>query len=514
MNKEDILKEQGIDAKEAGILLERFNSQKEASGSEFAGFPSIDGKQVISGTDIEGIVLPKEELIRFISSSLPEFSLEDFSLPEQDGEIFADAGTLETFGVLLYPYTAFGILNGGSATSYIDSKKNLAYGTEIFTSSEELFNSLVPLCSGKPKGLTPGFIHPDGSPGKSFMYLKVRSLMIESLKYRRLMNDRFPDKSVQSFGIIPLFQMTSEFTHDQLIEELSAMKHDPAYRDLSDALDGAEVSGEYTAIQPLVAACNPHTPGEPLDYFMNAWGKENTPLPLPGGHGQNFTVLKDIYEKLYREGKRYAYLGNIDNLGNTIHPIYLAITALKHADASFEFSFKTPVDVKGGVLVINTEGHLDCMDIGPGIDMNTVQKHTDEGKDLLFNCASGLFSLEYLHRNLDSIIESLPLRISTQDKDAGRYSQIEQITWEVIGIMDNPLVIGVRKYERFIAAKLLIEQILTSMAPEIIRDPGKDPYLQSFMTLHKGFQEILVSRYGYTTDGGTYRMVRADELDL
>ena len=33
--------------------------------------------------------------------------------------------------------------------------------------------------------------------------------------------------------------------------------------------------------------------------------------------------------------------------------------------------------------------------------------------------------------------QNLPVRFSDQDKDAGRYSQAEQVTWEIIGMLED-----------------------------------------------------------------------------
>jgi UTP--glucose-1-phosphate uridylyltransferase len=49
---------------------------------------------------------------------------------------------------------------------------------------------------------------------------------------------------------------------------------------------------------------------------------------LPGGHGQCFMVLKDIFTNLYSKGIRFISIGNIDNIGYNLDPVELAIFAL------------------------------------------------------------------------------------------------------------------------------------------------------------------------------------------
>jgi hypothetical protein len=120
------------------------------------------------------------------------------------------------------------------------------------------------------------------------------------------------------------------------------------------------------------------------------------------------------------------------------------------------------VDVKGGILVYDRTGGLNCGDIGPAVGKNEVFAAEESGKNILFNCASGVFSLDYLVPNLDYIVEHLPMRISDQNKDAGKYSQAEQVTWEIIGMLDDPIIFGVDKYRRFLAAKMILDTFLTS----------------------------------------------------
>ena len=106
-------------------------------------------------------------------------------------------------------------------------------------------------------------------------------------------------------------------------------------------------------------------------------------------------------------------------------------------------------------------------DIGPAIPFAEVERLESEGFPILFNCATGLFDLDWLVPRIEGLGRELPVRFTDQDKDAGRYSQAEQVTWEVAGLLPSFLSFAVDKYDRFIAAKLLVETLLTSgAAPE------------------------------------------------
>ena len=54
--------------------------------------------------------------------------------------------------------------------------------------------------------------------------------------------------------------------------------------------------------------------------------------------------------------------------------------ALSGREAGFEFSFKTPVDIKGGILIRDTRGRLNCGDIGPAISKEQVARAENAGK--------------------------------------------------------------------------------------------------------------------------------------
>jgi UDP-N-acetylglucosamine pyrophosphorylase len=155
------------------------------------------------------------------------------------------------------------------------------------------------------------------------------------------------------------------------------------------------------------------------------------------------------------------------------------------------------VDIKGGVLLRGDEdGELTCRDIGVATSSEEVQRAESRGKPILFNCATGLFSLEYLDRKLDDIIKDLPLRVSEQHKDAGIYSQAEQVTWEIIDLMEYPAVIAVNKHQRFLAAKLLSESIMSTRASRyaeelLERNSDYRDFCEVSLKLEQGFYSMM-----------------------
>jgi hypothetical protein len=420
---------------------------------EAAGVPPVDGVAIVPASTAMSYSVP---------ASVARERLATFGLGLPPGTVIdgatatLDRAALEDMGERLYPVTAWGVLNGGSATSYADRKKNGSIGPGVFDAVRSGFELLAPLCEGKPKGVTPAYVNPDGSPGESFLILKMRAALLRAARY------------VERFGrperpALPFFQMTSDGTDAQLAAAYAGYASHPWIAPLV-ALSGTDPTRPRSAIQPLLAAFTHSTEGRPRRIFDHAYGKPDSAIALPGGHGQSFRVLAEVYRNLLADGYRYAYIGNVDNVGYYPDPAELAVMALSGAEAAFEFSWRTPVDIKGGVLVTTTDGRRTVADIGQAISFDRVKALEASGERVLFNCATGLFDLEKLVPRLDDIARQLPVRVSDQDKDSGRYSQAEQSTWEVVGLLEAPLGFAVEKGERFIAAKLLAETVLASGA--------------------------------------------------
>ena len=339
------------------------------------------------------------------------------------------------------------------------------------------------------------------------MELKIRALVIQSLYHFWITGS----KTRAAF-----FQMTSKGTNEPLKQALSTYKNSPLLFPLLETAgwDNLEC---ITGIQGLIGTFTPKNAQGRRDIFTFTNQEETESLALPGGHGQNFRVLAPIYKSMAAEGRRFAYLGNVDNLGFLPDPLAIAVLALTGASAGFDFSFKTPVDVKGGVLYTTKEGRLNCGDIGVAIrteDIKEAESQVDT--ELLFNCATGVFNLKYLTENLDRLISNLPLRLSEQDKDIGKYAQVEQVTWEVLGLLENPLIFAVEKNRRFLAAKLLIESFMTSGLK--LDDPRfQIPELKDLKVLatglNQGLGNLLQGPYGMKLENLRWAPLTLEELE-
>ncbi len=502
--------ELGIDGELTLRILKAYNDGRYDSVEpvHVKALPSIDGTTVV---DLTGDVVGRFPV------DLAEKRLVDLGVTVdirsigrvEGGEIMLGRRDLIDLGRRIYPKVAYGILNGGSATSYTDLTKNRAFSEMIFDICRETFAQAAEISGQRAKGITPAFVHPDGTPGPSYVELKMRSLLIEVLRHRKIAGGR-------AEILFPMFQMTSVNNDAEIAEAYAEYRKSPLLEELI-AATGLDITEALTGVQPLIAAYTHDREGRPKRLFTEAFGEHGRILPLPGGHGQNFQVLRPVYEELYGRGKRFVVIGNVDNLGNTVDPVELAFIALSGKQAGFDFSFKTPVDVKGGILVVDQRGRLDCADIGPAISPEEVLEAERSGKPILFNCATGIFDLRFLVKNLDKIVDELPMRWSNQQKDAGAYSQAEQVTWEIIGMLDDFFVFGVDKYRRFLAAKLLIENLMTSGIglddPRYPTDSDASKDLKQIATnLHAGLQRKLTGSYGMRLESRRWVPQSVDEI--
>ena len=517
--RDDMVKK-GIDLPLSLEILENFNKGLYDGVKPIVArkVPSIDGRRVIDLRNAEA----SDGAIFSFDARKAEKNLADFGIvlppsarirPDEggDGSIADfDARTLRKIGLALFYSTAYGVLNGGSATSYADSKKNLALGNGVFEALSTIFRTISPLCGDKPKGMTPAYLNPDNSPGASFLELKMRARLLLAAE---AMADTGIEARPDGYGgtkaspassreILPLFQMTSTASDAVLAGFYEKASGSDFLAPLALGL-GLNPAFWRTGVQPMISAFTHSSKGCPKRIFDKAYGRPDSALPLPGGHGQCFRALAQVFRELREKGIRYACLGNVDNIGYTPDPVELAIMAISRQPAAFDFAARTPMDVKGGILVETAEGKRTVADIGPAIALEQVLELERRGFPILFNCASGIFDLEYLLPRIEEIAKSLPVRFSDQDKDGGKYSQAEQVTWEVTGVLPSFIAFAVNKNRRFLAAKLLVETLLTSGVG------GDDPRMPAAVKetargLHDGLTAILEGLYGLKLAGGRW----------
>jgi hypothetical protein len=502
------MRERGVDVPLTLSILSDYNQGTlgRASSLAFSRIPAVDGERVVALRTLSSIKVKTDELeARLSALGVGALFPRLFGHGPIAGE-FTELrrADIELIGKLVYPLTAFGILAGGGATSYADTKRNQALSPALFSRYRRVFEAEAERSGGKPKGCANAFFNQDGSPGASFFRLKQRALLIKTREWQDAYREAFGmrlravDAAGGGFPLQP-FGMTSAANHQTVQGYLRGAGEDELTAGLMRDC-GVDMGEFLLAQQSLIAAYSHSEKGERKTVFDRAYGQADSCLPLPGGHGQNFYALADIYRGLRAAGKRYAYLTNVDNLGALPDPIELGLLAVTGRPAGFDFSFRTPVDVKGGILAEDAAGQLSCGDIGSALSFSDIQKAEAQGGQALFNCATGLFDLDWLCPLLPELPRLIPTRFSDQDKDAGRYSQAEQNTWEIIGLAPDCRIFAVEKAERFLAAKLLLENIITSLPPSTSEDGALSEadraLARTGRELRNGQRKLLIESYG------------------
>ena len=398
-----------------------------------------------------------------------------------------DDAQLSAIGRWIIPHVAFGVLNGGSATSYFDHHRNKAFSSHLFKHFMKPFARAETRYGNMPKGVIPALYNSDGSPGPTFMELKMRSL---NRWYHSLLTAGVPFPHGPH---IPLFQMTSESTDAVIRRETRRLRKSFMHSRVSEWVRPfPHWHTSLTMRQGLIPTFSdmPST-GRPHRFFYQHNGRKRS-LGLPAGHGQNFYVLRSIYKTLAKRGYRFVTLGNIDNIAYRIEPALIAHVALSDVDGAFYFMPRSAVDIKGGVLMTTKSNTLQVVELGTNVALDDIQRYEESGGEVFFNAAVGIFNLERLIKRLDYIIEQLPVYLFSKESDGGAYMHIEQLTWDVIPLLEKSNALILPKRRSLLAAKLLLESYLTSGLPL----PSRSEHAALGASLFDGVRDIIAESAG------------------
>jgi UDP-N-acetylglucosamine pyrophosphorylase len=410
---------------------------------------SICNIEPLSGNDSS--VLNLTDTSVEISKSLINTKLNNISLPYEDSGdslIFSNKDLIQ-LGYSVGDSVCFGVLNGGAATSYYDEGKNSSFDSQLFEKTASLFKKQAEQFRDLPKALVPAALNPDGSPGASFLQIKLASLI------------QFMDEVMQITGRqsrVPFIQMTSELTDDILNGYCNDLKSSISFEELLKSRNLKKfdfLSFQQTLVPALIKRGSRYFP------FLDGEGNS---VMLPGGHGQFYVAIKEYLNHLVLNNIKYLSIGNIDNIGYSLNPLLIGLAEVAGVDSIFEFAYRTELDVKGGILG-HCKGHLCCGEIGSSVSLEDICAFEADHSSVLFNCATGLFNVKFLLKYIDQIVEKLPLRISKQQKDFGEYYAVEQNMWDIIGILDTPVIAGVDKEQRFLPSKFFLENLITTGIP-------------------------------------------------
>jgi UTP--glucose-1-phosphate uridylyltransferase len=84
----------------------------------------------------------------------------------------------------------------------------------------------------------------------------------------------------------------------------------------------------------------------------------------PPGHGDFYQSFSNsgLLEQLTAQGRKYAFMSNIDNMGATVDLTILSLCLRENPEFIMEVTEKTRADVKGGTL-IQYEGKLRLLEV-------------------------------------------------------------------------------------------------------------------------------------------------------
>ncbi|MCA1959457.1 MAG: UTP--glucose-1-phosphate uridylyltransferase [Desulfomonile sp.] len=144
----------------------------------------------------------------------------------------------------------------------------------------------------------------------------------------------------RAYGIeVPLVLMNSFFTHQPTMDLVSAL---PV---------SVKTFIQHQAPRLVEKTLEPLETGTDEDW-------------APAGHGDVYTSLQQsgLLEELLAEGKRYAFISNMDNLAAVLEPWILGLIERDGIEFLMEVTDRTEEDRKGGTLVLR-DGALELLEI-------------------------------------------------------------------------------------------------------------------------------------------------------
>jgi len=149
--------EVGADWAYSKQLLDRLNKgELTAPRVVVDSFPPLDGQQILDLRGDGPWTVSRTAAVAALKRFFPE-GVPPTVLPGKGGDfVTLDGPTLDALGLRLSQYTAFGVLNGGMATSYVDSKKNQAFGAGLYAIFKSDLERMAELTArGLPAVLVP-----------------------------------------------------------------------------------------------------------------------------------------------------------------------------------------------------------------------------------------------------------------------------------------------------------------------------------------------------------------------
>jgi UTP--glucose-1-phosphate uridylyltransferase len=195
------------------------------------------------------------------------------------------------------------------------------------------------------------------------------------------------------------------------------------------------------------------------DYSPAIWPKNPDLEWNPPGHGDIYAALytSGVLDQLLKEGVRYAFIANSDNLGATMDETLLGYFSEKVLPFMMEVSLRTPVDCKGGHLAFHRDKRLVLREVAQCPD-DELEISRDITRYRYFNTNNIWVNLEYVKKMIDvqgnvrlpMILNPKPL--NPRDNGSPAVYQIETAMGSAISLFEGAAAVVVPR-SRFYPVK-------------------------------------------------------------
>ena len=296
---------------------------------------------------------------------------------------------------------------------------------------------------------------------------------------------------------VPLFLMNSFFTHEPTIRVISRL--DIPVRTFTQSQVPRLVSDTLAPLRT----------GTDEDW-------------VPPGHGDVYMSLRlsGLLEEMIAEGRRWAFISNLDNLAACLEPWILGLIESEGIEFLMEVTERTEEDRKGGTLVVR-EGRLDLLEIAQ-VSPEERDRFMDINRFRVFNTNNIWVDLEALSRALDERVLKLPIIQNIKHIAGTKVIQLETAMGSAIGSFSSAKGLLVTR-DRFFPTKTVEDLfllhtdvcILDSM-DRLQRNPNRPQGLPSRPRVVFGsdFLDSPLKIQSCFEDPSSVSLVRAESLEV
>ena len=232
-----------------------------------------------------------------------------------------------------------------------------------------------------------------------------------------------------------------------LMNSFSTETDTRAVLDRFPELSGGQKSIPLTFLQNKVPKILAETL-EPVE-----WPADPAKVWCPPGHGDIFTALQTsgILEQLLKQGIKYAFISNSDNLGASMDLSVLGYFAERDVSFMMEVADRTAADRKGGHLAQFSDGRLMLRESAQ-CHKNDIESFQDINKYKYFNTNNLWIRLDRLQQQLaaNNGILDLPLiqntkTVDPRDSDSPKVFQLETAMGAAISTFTDSIALRIPK---------------------------------------------------------------------